>query len=147
MVNATGLAKMMLDNVLVERVRAEVLFRGEQAQLFARHKPHERSFARTHRAIASHRAIKLAFYFERNLPAVTATLVLHMSSPCAPWRSKLPIFSFRGKIPEGIEKDFSLWVEMTTRTIARLDTPTQFFTLRILHQSACALLRKLDWGR
>jgi hypothetical protein len=30
-VNATGLAKMMLDNMLVERVRAEVLFRCEQA--------------------------------------------------------------------------------------------------------------------
>src|SRR6184192_4237367 len=50
-------------------------------QLFARHKPQERSFAGTHRAIACHRPIEIAFYLERNLAAVTATLVLHVGSP------------------------------------------------------------------
>jgi hypothetical protein len=38
-VYATRLTKAVLDNVLVERVRADVLFRGEHVQLFARHKP------------------------------------------------------------------------------------------------------------
>jgi hypothetical protein len=77
-VNTARLAKAVLDNVLVERVRADVLFRCEHVQLLARHEPQERSFARTHRAIACHRAIELAFDLERNLPAVTATLVLHV---------------------------------------------------------------------
>jgi hypothetical protein len=44
-VNAALLAKVVLDNVLVERVRANVLFRCAHAQLLARHKPQERSFA------------------------------------------------------------------------------------------------------
>jgi hypothetical protein len=50
--NATRLAKAMLDYLLVERIRADVLFRCEHAQLIARHKPQKRSFARTHGAIA-----------------------------------------------------------------------------------------------
>ena len=73
--------KAVLDDVLVERVGADVLFRREHVQLFARHKPQERSFAGTHRAIARHRPIEIAFYLERNLAAVTATLVLHVGSP------------------------------------------------------------------
>jgi hypothetical protein len=40
-VNAAGLAKAVLDDVLIERVRADVLFRREQAQLVARHEPQE----------------------------------------------------------------------------------------------------------
>jgi hypothetical protein len=80
-VNAARLAKTVLDDVLVERVRAEVLFRCEHVQLLARYKPQERSFAGTHRAIAGHRPIELAFYLEPNLAAVTATLVLHVISP------------------------------------------------------------------
>jgi hypothetical protein len=36
-VNTARLAKAVLDNVLVERVRADVLFRCEHVQLFARH--------------------------------------------------------------------------------------------------------------
>jgi hypothetical protein len=79
-VNAARLAKAVLDNVLVKRVRPDVLFRCEQAQLVARHKPQKRSFTGTHRAIACHCAIELAFYLERNLPAVTATLVLHVGT-------------------------------------------------------------------
>src|SRR5438034_8761263 len=73
--------KAVLDDVLVERVGADVLFRCEQAQLGARHKPQERSFAGTHRAIARHRPIEIAFYLERNLAAVTVTFVLHVGSP------------------------------------------------------------------
>jgi hypothetical protein len=38
-VNAAGLAKAMLDNMLVERVRGDVRFRCQHVQLFARHKP------------------------------------------------------------------------------------------------------------
>jgi hypothetical protein len=82
-VNATRLAKAVLDNMLIERVRADVGFGCEQVQLFARHKPQQRSFAGTHRAIACHRPIELAFDLERNLPAVAATLVLHVTSPLA----------------------------------------------------------------
>jgi DNA-directed RNA polymerase subunit N (RpoN/RPB10) len=40
-VNATRLAKAVLDDLLVERVRADVLFRCEHVELFARHKPQE----------------------------------------------------------------------------------------------------------
>jgi len=80
-VNAAGLAKAVFDDVLVERVRADVLFRCEHVQLFARHKPQERPFAGTHRAIAGHRPIELAFDLERNLAAVTATFVPHLTSP------------------------------------------------------------------
>jgi hypothetical protein len=82
-VNATGLAKMVLDNVLVECIRAEVPIRREQAKLLARDKPHERSFAGTHRTIASHRSIEIAFYLERNFTAVTAAFVLHTRPPLA----------------------------------------------------------------
>jgi len=80
-VNAAGLAKAVFDDVLVERVRADVLFRCEHAQLFARHKPQERPFAGTDRAIAGHRPIELAFYLERNLAAVATTFVFHVTSP------------------------------------------------------------------
>jgi hypothetical protein len=71
----------MLDNVLVERVRADIFVRRKHTQLVAPHKPQERSFARTHRAIASHCPIEIALDFERYLAAVAATLVLHVSSP------------------------------------------------------------------
>jgi hypothetical protein len=81
--NAAGLAKAVLDHVLVERISADILFRGEQAQLIARHKPEQSSFARTQGAIARHRSVDIAFYLERNLTAVTATFVLHVSSPFA----------------------------------------------------------------
>ena len=37
--NAARLTKSVLDNVLVERVRADVFFRCERMQLFTRHKP------------------------------------------------------------------------------------------------------------
>jgi hypothetical protein len=80
-VNAARPAKAVLDNVLVERVRADVLFRREQMKLFAWHKPQERSFAGTDRTIAGHRSIEFAFHLERNLSAVTATCVLHVSAP------------------------------------------------------------------
>jgi hypothetical protein len=80
-VNAACPAKAVLDHVLVESVRADVPIRCEHAQLFAGHEPQERSFARAHRAIARHRPVELALYFERNLSAVTATLILHVSSP------------------------------------------------------------------
>jgi len=79
--NAARLAKAVLDDSLVERVRADVPFRCEHVQLIARHKPQKRSFAGTHRAIARHRPIDFAFDLERNLPAVTATFVFHVKSP------------------------------------------------------------------
>jgi hypothetical protein len=79
-VNATRWAKAMLDNVLVERVRADIFVRRKHAQLVAWHKPQERSLARTHGTIASHRAIEITFHFECYSAAVTATLVLHVSS-------------------------------------------------------------------
>jgi hypothetical protein len=82
-VNAAGLAKAVLDDMLVERVRADILFRGEQAQLVARHEPQQRSFAGTHGAIACHRPIDIAFNLERNFAAVAATFVFHVSSPFA----------------------------------------------------------------
>src|ERR1700752_3284527 len=43
--DSTGRAKAVLDDVLVEGVRAEVVFRGEQAKLLARHEPQKRSLA------------------------------------------------------------------------------------------------------
>jgi hypothetical protein len=82
--NSAGLAKAVLDDVLVEGVRADILFRCEHVQLFPWHKPQERSFAGTHGAIAGHRPIKVAFDLEGNLAAVAATFVLHVSLP---WRS------------------------------------------------------------
>jgi len=80
-VNAARPAKAVLDNALVEHVRADVLFRCEQAQLVARHKPQQRSFAGTHRAIACRRPVELAFNLERNLAAVAATFVFHVRPP------------------------------------------------------------------
>jgi hypothetical protein len=80
-VNAARRAKAVLDNVLIERVRAEVVFRCEQAQSVMRHKPKKRSFTRTHGAIACGRAIELTFRLECNLAAVTATFVFHVISP------------------------------------------------------------------
>lgn len=79
-VNAASSAKAVLDHVLVERVCADVLFRAEQAQLLARHKPEKRSLAGTHGAIACHRPRELAFCLERNFTAVTATLIFHLIS-------------------------------------------------------------------
>jgi hypothetical protein len=79
--NTAGLAKAVFDDVLVERVRADILFRCEHAQLFPWHKPKERSFAGTHGTIACHRAVKFAFDLECNLAAVTAALVLHATLP------------------------------------------------------------------
>jgi hypothetical protein len=81
-VNTTGLAKAVLDNMFVEGVRAKVLFRCEQVQLVARHEPQKRPFAGTHRAIACHRPIELAFDLEPNLTAVAATFIFHLISPC-----------------------------------------------------------------
>jgi hypothetical protein len=80
-VNATCPAKAVLDNVLVESVRAAVLFGCEQVQPIARHKPQERSFTGTDRAIACHRLVDFAFHLERNLTAMAATFVLHFGSP------------------------------------------------------------------
>jgi hypothetical protein len=71
----------MLDNVLVERVRADIFVRRNHTQLVAGHKPQERSFARTHGAIASHCPIEIALHLERYLAAVAATLVLQITSP------------------------------------------------------------------
>jgi hypothetical protein len=79
-VNAACLAKAVLDDVLVERVGADVFFRCVQVQLVAWHKPQERSFAGTHRAVACHRPVEIAIDLERNLAAVTATLVFHVNS-------------------------------------------------------------------
>jgi hypothetical protein len=79
--DATRLAKAMLDNVFIERVGANGVVRCEQVQLLARHEPQKRSFAGAHRTIACRRLFELAFYFEGNFPAVTATLVLHLNSP------------------------------------------------------------------
>jgi hypothetical protein len=72
---------VVLDDVLVERVGADVFIRCENAQLFAWHKPQERSLAATHRAIARHRSIQFTFCFKLNLAAVTTPLVFHTSSP------------------------------------------------------------------
>jgi hypothetical protein len=80
-VNTTRLAKTVLDHVFVKRVRTDVVIQCEHVQLIARHKPQERAFARTYRAIACHRPVEVAFHLERNLAAVTATLVLHVRSP------------------------------------------------------------------
>jgi hypothetical protein len=79
--NATRLAKTVLDNVLVEGVRADVVIRCQHAQLVPRHEPQEGSFTGAHRTIAGHRPIELTFDLERNLAAVAATLVLHAVSP------------------------------------------------------------------
>jgi hypothetical protein len=82
--NAAGLAKAVFDDVLVEGIRADVLLRCEHVQLVARHKPQERSFARTHGAIASHRPAEFAFYLEHNLATVTATVIFHAISLLVP---------------------------------------------------------------
>jgi hypothetical protein len=83
--DATRLAKAVLDDVLVERVRADVGFRFKDVELIPRHKPQKRSFAGTHGTIACRRSIEFAFCFEHDLSAVTATLVLHVSSPWFCW--------------------------------------------------------------
>jgi hypothetical protein len=80
-VNAARPAEAVLDDVLVERVRADVLVGREHVQLFARHKPQEGSFAGTDRAITCHPSIDLAFHLERNFSAVTTAFILHVSSP------------------------------------------------------------------
>src|SRR5262250_2279235 len=80
-VNAASPAKTVFDDVFVERVCAAVVFRREQVKLFARHKPQERSFARTHGAITCHCPMNLAFYLERDLTAVAAAPVFHVRPP------------------------------------------------------------------
>jgi hypothetical protein len=75
--NAADQAKTMFDDVLVERVGADIVFGRKQAHLIARHKPQERAFTATHGTIARHRAGEFAFDFKGYLGAVTATFVLH----------------------------------------------------------------------
>ena len=79
--NAARLAEAVLNKVLVERVRADPLFRSEQVQLFARHKPQKRSFAGANRAIARHRSVEFTLYLERHFAAVTAAIVHHVRPP------------------------------------------------------------------
>src|ERR1700687_486005 len=81
--NAACPAEMVPDEMLVERIRANIFFRGEQAQVFARHEPQERAFARADRAVARHRLGDFTFNLECDLAAVTATLVEHVRAPCA----------------------------------------------------------------
>jgi hypothetical protein len=80
-VNATRLAKPVLDDVLVERVRTDVLIRCQHVQLFPGDKPQERSLAGTHGAIARHCPIEITLYLERYLATVTTTFVFHVKSP------------------------------------------------------------------
>jgi len=75
--DAAGRAKAMFNDMLVERVGADIVFRRNQAHLIARHKPQERAFTAAHGAIARHRAGEFAFDFKGYLAAVTATFVLH----------------------------------------------------------------------
>jgi hypothetical protein len=91
-VNAARPAKAVLDDVLVERVGADVLIRCKQPQLFPGDKPQKRSFARTHRAIACHRPIEIAFDLKRSLPAVTATFVLLLALCYPPARRRYIAF-------------------------------------------------------
>ena len=60
------LTKAMLDHLLVESVGSDLLFRREHSQLFARHKPQERSLARTDRTIACQCRVNFTFSFEHD---------------------------------------------------------------------------------
>src|SRR5688572_23042544 len=60
-VNAAARAEPVLDDVLVERVRAQSGFRRRETQLVARHEPQQRALALAHRAIAAHGTLDRAF--------------------------------------------------------------------------------------
>jgi hypothetical protein len=96
--NATCLAEMVPDDVLVEGVCANAFLGCEQMQFVARHKPQERAFARTDRTVAFHRPGEFTFNFEHDPSAVAATFVDHALSPCSmdPWTSGM-----RGAISDG----------------------------------------------
>jgi hypothetical protein len=81
--NATCLAEMVLDDVLVEGVRANTFLRCEQVQLIARHEPQKGAFAGTDGAVAFHRPGEFTFNLERDLSAVAATFVDHVPSSCS----------------------------------------------------------------
>src|SRR5258706_8748940 len=79
--NPAGRAKAVLDHMLVESIGGEVVVAREYAQLFARDKPQQRAFARTHRAIARRRALQFTFDLERDLATMAAALVIHAGYP------------------------------------------------------------------
>src|SRR6266576_3953304 len=80
--NATCLAEMVLDDVLVEGVRANTFLRCEQVQLIARHEPQKGAFARTDRTVAFHRSGEFTFNLECDLSAVADSFVDHVPSSC-----------------------------------------------------------------
>lgn len=74
-------AEPMLDDVLVERVRACVFVWRKQFQLFARDEPHESTLASADGAVAGHRTSERSFELKGDGAAVTASFVEHSLSP------------------------------------------------------------------
>ena len=69
---------MMLDDVLVESVGHQAFLCREQRELWSWHEPKQITLATAMRAIALHGLFQGALDFEGNLPAMTATFVVHL---------------------------------------------------------------------
>src|SRR5688572_4515725 len=77
--DAAARAEPVLDDVLVERVRAQGRLRRRDPQLATRHEPQQRAFALADRAVAGERAVDHALDLERHAAAMAATVVFHAS--------------------------------------------------------------------
>src|SRR3989344_6032712 len=71
----------MFDDVLVERVGAQVFLGRAQPKLLPRNKPKERSFSQADRAIAGHHLRKLTLNLEGDSPTMATTFVNHDLTP------------------------------------------------------------------
>jgi hypothetical protein len=67
----------MFDDVLVERVRGEIISRCREPQLVTRHEPEQITFAAAVRAIALDDLLNFAINLECDPTAMTAALVHH----------------------------------------------------------------------
>lgn len=79
--NAANRAEPVLDDMLVECIRARCFFGREQLEIFPWHEPHQRPLALADGAVARHCSLDLAFDFKCNPAAMTASFVLHMATP------------------------------------------------------------------
>lgn len=77
--DAAGWTKTMLDDVLVECIRAHLFRRRAQRQRLPWNEPHQGAFALTHGTIARHDFRNLALNLEGNLAAMTTSLVFHLA--------------------------------------------------------------------
>src|SRR4051812_6875628 len=98
--NAARRTEAMLDDVLVEQVRARIRFRRQQLQLLAWHEPQQRAAALANGAVARHGAFDITFHLERDVAAVTTSFVFHASSPSDLLRRPRPTY----RAPSGTSK-------------------------------------------